>query len=113
MLKSVLTPGQETPEVDVTEAARAWATGAAQIVDVREPDEWAAGHIPDAVHIPHGELPTRTGELDPARPVITVCRSGRRSLAAADVLIAAEFPDAASLAGGMLAWDYAKQPVAG
>ncbi len=67
-------------------------------------DEWAAGHIPDAVHIPLGELPALQRELDPQRPVITVCRSGNRSLVAAEHLLAGGFRDVKSLAGGMKAW---------
>jgi len=102
---------QETPEVNVAHTARARSTGAAQIVDVREPDEWADGRIPGAVHIPLGDLPRRRGELDPTRPVIAVCRSGRRSLTAAEDLLGNGFAGAASLAGGMIAWREAGQPV--
>ena len=111
MLDVLARPDGETPEVDVAEAARARAAGTAQLVDVREPDEWAEGRIPGAVHIPLGDLPARAGEVDPTRPVIAVCRSGRRSLAAADALLAAGFAEAASLAGGMIAWREAGQPV--
>lgn len=102
---------EATPEVDITQAARARSAGTAQIVDVREPEEWADGHIPGAVHIPLGALGQRTGELDPVRPVITVCRSGNRSLVALDVLREAGITDAKSLAGGMKAWQSAGHPV--
>lgn len=99
------------PETDVAQAAEARAKRTAQIVDVREPDEWAEGHIPGAVHIPLGELPLRQHELDRTQPVITVCRSGNRSLVAADQMIAARFRDVKSMAGGMKAWTAAGQPV--
>jgi rhodanese-related sulfurtransferase len=102
----------EAREVDVRHTAHARATGRVQIVDVREPDEWQAGHVPGAIHIPLGALAARRGELDPARPVITVCRSGNRSLVALDVLRDAGITDAKSLAGGMIAWQAAGQPVA-
>src|SRR5688500_8461985 len=54
-----------TPETDVTHAIEARTKGAAQIVDVREPDEWAEGRIPGAIHIPLGSLASRANELDP------------------------------------------------
>lgn len=75
----------------------------AQIVDVREADEVAAGMIAGARHIPLGDLPARMGELDKARPVVAICRSGRRSAAAADQLAAAGFT-AYTMTGGMLDW---------
>jgi len=81
----------------------------AQIVDVREADEVAAGMIAGARHIPLGELRTRMGELDKSRPVVAVCRSGRRSAAAADQLAAAGFT-AYTMTGGMLDWSAAALP---
>ena len=113
ILRRLLGGAGQTPEVDIAEVARLRADTATgvQIVDVREPDEWAEGRIPGAVHIPMGELEARSGELDPARPVIAVCRSGRRSLWAAEALLARGFGDVASLAGGMIAWAGARQPV--
>ncbi|MGH8866754.1 MAG: rhodanese-like domain-containing protein [Actinomycetes bacterium] len=74
-----------------------------QILDVREPDEWAEGHIPDAVHIPMDQVPERLDELDRDRPVVAVCRSGRRSGEVVDYLsrlgISAE-----NMPGGMVQW---------
>ena len=57
-----------------------------EVLDVREGDEWTAGRIAGAVHIPLGELARRMGELDPSRPVVTVCRSGGRAGKAAKSL---------------------------
>ena len=111
ILRAMAGPRATAPETDVARTARARAGGGTQIVDVREPDEWAAGHIPGALHIPLGDLGRRMGELRADRPVITVCRSGRRSLSAAEALLKSGFVDAASLAGGMIAWNNAKQPV--
>ncbi|MCE3276381.1 MAG: putative metallo-hydrolase [Propionibacteriaceae bacterium] len=98
-------------EVRVEQFLREWDPGETQLVDVREPDEWAEGHAPGAALIPLGELAARQGELDPARPVVTICRSGRRSLDAAEILLGAGFRDARSLAGGMIAWRDAGLPV--
>jgi hydroxyacylglutathione hydrolase len=82
-----------------------------QLVDVRDVDEWPAGRMPGARLIPLADLAMRADELDPARPVVLVCRSGRRSLVAAALLQARGFRAARSLAGGMLAWAEAGQPV--
>jgi rhodanese-related sulfurtransferase len=82
----------------------------AQIVDVRESAEVAEGMIPGATHIALGELAGRLGDLDKSRPVIAVCRSGRRSAAAADQLAAAGFT-AYTVPGGMLDWAAAGLPV--
>ena len=74
-----------------------------QIVDVRWPNEWEAGRIDGARHIPQDELDDRLEEIDRDRPVVTVCRSGTRSAAAAEQLRAQGFR-AENLDGGMLAW---------
>lgn len=99
-----------TPEITVGELAGEGAGERLQLVDVREPEEWKTGRIAGAVLIPLGDLPTRLGELDPARSVVTVCRSGVRSAVAADFLAAAGFADVRNLTGGMLAWEEAGQP---
>lgn len=101
----------QAPETTVAHTAHARAEGSAQIVDVRERNEWTSGHIPGSVHIPLGDLARRRQELDPARPVITVCRSGNRSLVAAEMLLRAGFVEVASMAGGIIAWANARQPV--
>mgnify|MGYP001015743249 CR=1 FL=1 len=82
-----------------------------QVVDVRGQDEWNGGHLQEARLVPLDQLPARQHELDPGLPVITVCRSGRRSLEAASYLREQGFTHARSLAGGMIAWSAANQPV--
>lgn len=74
-----------------------------QVLDVRYPNEWAAGHIEGALHIPGDDLAERLDELDRGRPVVTVCRSGGRSERAARFLREEGF-DADNLDGGMQAW---------
>src|SRR5436190_7519841 len=81
-----------------------------QIVDVREPYEWEVGHIQGAVHIPLNQLMSGAGQdLDQARPVVAVCRSGNRSELAALMLQARGF-EAHNMEGGMEAWEAAGLP---
>lgn len=80
-----------------------------QLVDVREPEEWVAGHIEGAVHLPMGQLSERQDELADDRPIVTVCRSGSRSGAVAESLQGAGYP-AENLTGGMEAWAEAGLP---
>jgi rhodanese-related sulfurtransferase len=77
-----------------------------QVVDVREPDEFAGplGHVRGAILIPLGELAARAAELSRERPVVAVCRAGSRSAQATVILQQAGFKDVANLAGGMLRW---------
>ena len=74
-----------------------------ELVDVRYPNEWAAGHIEGARHIPLDDLYDHLDDLDRTRPILTVCRSGQRSVEAAEILIEEGF-DAKSLDGGIQAW---------
>jgi len=83
--------------------------GEVAVLDVREPYEWAAGHVPGAVHIPMAELPRR-GDLVPAGQVLVVCRSGSRS-AYATAFLNQRGSDATNLAGGMKAWAGAGRPM--
>jgi rhodanese-related sulfurtransferase len=80
--------------------------GPVQLIDVRESTEFSGplGHIQGATLLPLGELAARAGELDKARPVIAVCRSGARSAQACVILQRLGFADTANLAGGMLRW---------
>ncbi|MCS7051720.1 MAG: rhodanese-like domain-containing protein, partial [Thermomicrobium sp.] len=98
------------PEVSPSEAHARQQAGAL-IVDVREPHEWHAGHIPGARLIPLDELPMRLHELDPQRELIVVCRSGNRSAYATALLQQSGFTNVANLAGGILAWARAGLPV--
>ncbi|TWD80747.1 rhodanese-related sulfurtransferase [Kribbella amoyensis] len=80
------------------------------VLDVREPDEWAGGHIEGATHIPLGELQERVGEVPLDQKVLCVCAVGGRSGMATQFL-AAEGRDAINLDGGMYAWQSSGRPV--
>lgn len=75
------------------------------LLDVREKEEYKAGHIPKSVLIPLGELALRLNELDKQKAVLVICRSGNRSLRAAEVLIKNGFKEVINYKGGLLSWD--------
>jgi rhodanese-related sulfurtransferase len=105
------TSATQPQELSLAEYLTRWQSQPIQVIDVRERDEWYSGHMPEATLVPLSELEQRRNELDPARPVVIVCRSGRRSLVAARYLAHSGFAAARSLAGGMIAWAAAGQPV--
>jgi rhodanese-related sulfurtransferase len=78
------------------------------LIDVREPHEWAAGHAPDAVHLPLDEL--EPARLPAAERLLCICRSGARSSRAVAVLRSAGY-DAVNVEGGMNAWQADGLPV--
>jgi rhodanese-related sulfurtransferase len=76
------------------------------LVDVRQPEEYEATHIPGAMLVPLGELESRQRELGRDKRIITYCRSGRRSMAAAIALCGLGFESVQHLSGGILGWPY-------
>lgn len=75
-----------------------------QLVDCREPYEWQAGRVEGAIHIPLNAIMAGAGgDLDPAKPVVVICRSGNRSELATMMLQARGF-QATNLEGGMESW---------
>ena len=80
------------------------------ILDVREQDEWDAGHVEGAQHVPLGELGERLAEVPKDRVVVAVCRSGSRSDRAAKGLRASGY-DAENLDGGVVAWSRSGLPL--
>jgi rhodanese-related sulfurtransferase len=97
-----------TEAIGLDEARALIASGAAVLVDVREQHEWDAGHVPEAVHMPIGELDAAA--LPSGVPILTTCRSGGRGARAAAALRAAGLP-ARDLAGGMRGWQDAELPL--
>ncbi len=99
----------DVPEVAAMEAS-ALVTAGAPLVDVREHDEWRAGHVPGASLVPMSEVRARLGEIDSSRRVVVMCRSGGRSAAVTQALRSLGF-DAVNLTGGIRAWAAASLPV--
>jgi phage shock protein E len=91
----------------------AWADQALFVLDVRTPGEYAAGHLPGAVNIPHDQLAARLGELSGARErdIVVYCRTGRRSAEALGVLDKAGFKRLFHLKGDYTRWTEEKRPV--
>ena len=80
------------------------------VIDVREPDEYSAGHIAGAKLIPLGELGKRLNSLPKDKEIVCVCASGSRSRSATKMLIGAGY-NAINMNGGMFAWKRSNFPV--
>lgn len=76
------------------------------LLDVRSPEEYASGHVPGAINIPHDQLAPRVGEIEGRRDqaIVVYCESGRRAARAADTLEADGFSNIRHLTGDMSAW---------
>lgn len=92
----------DVTDIDPAEADRLVAAGAL-LLDVREDDEWTAGHAPAAVHLPMGQVVDRMEELPTDRTIVCMCRAGGRSQSVA-VHLAGTGYDVRNAAGGMQAW---------
>ena len=99
---------RQNEEVNALDVSEARADH--ELLDVREDDEWQAGHIDGAKHIPLAELGERLSELPSGRRIVAVCRSGGRSGAAVRGLRKLGY-DAENLDGGVTAWTKAGLPL--
>ena len=99
--------------ISVTEATLLINREDAVVVDVRETQEWSAGHIANARHLALGQLDKRISELEKfkSKPVIVCCASGNRSSSACGTLKRAGFERVFNLSGGIGAWKDAGLPV--
>ncbi|HEX4056894.1 MAG TPA: rhodanese-like domain-containing protein [Galbitalea sp.] len=95
----------EATQISADEAIARGADGA-WLLDVREQDEWDAGHAPSANLIPMGQLMDRIDEVPDDAEVLVICHSGYRSWVVTKALVAAGY-DAVNVAGGMEAWESA------
>ena len=111
MFNKLFQMGPDPREITNTDAAKVYEEKGATFVDVREQSEWNAGHMPGSIHIPLGDLTRRAGELPADKPIVTVCRSGNRSLYAVDMLQAKGHGDVKSMAGGLVEWASSGRPL--
>jgi phage shock protein E len=98
-------------EITPAEARPAVEAAYSQFIDVRTPEEFAAGHAYRARNIPLDQLSDNLDKLEKNEPVYLICQSGRRSKDAAEILVRAGFSQAISIAGGTNAWREAGLPM--
>lgn len=100
-------------EISVLEAVQLINRRDAIVIDVREPGEYAAGHIAAARHIPEGQLEERIKELEKfkTRPIIVSCRGGSRAASVGSALRKHGFGEVFILRGGVTAWEQASMPL--
>ncbi len=108
-----LAAGPATIEPKALGARIAWADQSLVVLDVRTPEEFAAGHVPGAVNIPHTELASRVAELEGSREndIVVYCRSGTRAATALGVLEKSGFKRLFHLEGDYTRWSEEKRPV--
>ncbi|MBI1801731.1 MAG: MBL fold metallo-hydrolase, partial [Chloroflexi bacterium] len=104
-------PQAKMPQWDVRRASRALASAGLTIVDVREKNEWEAGHAPGARNIPLGQLPARLAEVPSDEPVACMCAGGVRSISACSVLARAGYTNVVNVTGGFDQWAEEGLPV--
>ena len=99
-------PLATTPLIDASDARKALLDGAVAL-DVREPDEFAAGHVAAATSIPLGQLEARVEELPRDRPIVAYCGHGERSASALSILERLGFEKLLNMDGGFGVWEEA------
>lgn len=105
----MLTDSRPVPEIDVDELAQRASDGF--VVDVREPEEYAHGHVPGAVNIPQCDLATHLEDIPRDRPVMVICQGGFRSYRSAQFLQQMKLENVTSVRGGTEAWIGSGRPV--
>lgn len=102
--KAAALPTSQLPSIDIETLYKRWSQREPlTIVDVRRPDEWNDGHIPDALHLPLGDIPLHLDLLPTDQPLAVMCRSGHRAEIAAS-MIAATGREVLAVRGGMPDW---------
>ena len=104
-------PLQRLPQITVFELRERLRCGEVNLLDVRQPAEWAAGHAPGARFITGAELPGRLDDIPTDKPLAVTCGSGYRSSVAASLIAATARVPVLNVLGGMTAWTAAGHPV--
>jgi hydroxyacylglutathione hydrolase len=102
---------QTIPRVDAAQLRAATADDRLALLDVRDPAEWAAGHLPGSSNIPVADLEERLAAVPRDRPVVVYCQSGSRAAIAASLLRARGVADVQVFSGGYAEWSGAGYPV--
>lgn len=108
---SVKNEGEPFTRIDVHEAREMIREGNVQVIDSREQDEHADGHVPDSLNIPHMSTLPRASELVTDRPILFICKVGQRSAVAAEFAASLGLADLYNIEGGHDAWEEAGYPL--
>ena len=101
---------ERLPQITVHELRRRLEAGEVNLLDVRQPAEWAAGHVEGATFITGGELPGRLGEVPDDKALAITCGSGYRSSVSSSLLARTRGLEVINVLGGMSAWKAAGYP---
>jgi len=104
-------PQEPFSRVNIQEAKDMLDAGGVQLIDVREPNEYAGGHLPGARLVPLATLPSHAAELDDSTPILFVCGVGQRSALAAEYAAAAGKANLYNIDGGTESWVKSGLPV--
>jgi rhodanese-related sulfurtransferase len=97
-------PREPFTRLSVAEAKEKIQSGNVQVIDARTPGEYAGGHVPGAINIPHMSVVSRKGELDGDKELVFICQVGQRSALAAEFAASMGFKDLYNIEGGTEAW---------
>ena len=97
-------PREPFTRLTVAEAKAKIDEGNVQVVDVRTPGEYAGGHVPGSINIPHMSVVSRKSELAPDKELVFICQLGQRSALAAEFAAAVGFKELYNVEGGTEAW---------
>lgn len=96
--------GPRVPQIGTDELARELESGSGTLIDVREPEEFASGHVPGAINLPLATLPSSAAGIGCELEILVICQSGHRSKNASKRLLKAGFTNVRSVRGGTAAW---------
>jgi rhodanese-related sulfurtransferase len=97
-------PREPFTRVSVSEAKELIDGNNVQVIDARTPGEYASGHVPGAINIPHMSVVSRKGELADGKQLVFICQVGQRSALACEFAAALGFRDLVNVEGGTEAW---------
>lgn len=97
-------PREPFTRITAAEAKEKADSGKVQVIDVRTPGEYAGGHVPNAINIPHMSVVSRKGELATDKELVFICQMGSRSALACEFAASLGFNDLYNVEGGTEAW---------
>jgi rhodanese-related sulfurtransferase len=107
----IVTMAKDLPSIDRAKLEQALATGSVDLIDIREPDEYASGHIAGARNLPMSKLDPKTLAQPHDKPIVLMCRSGRRTSATLSAALEAGATNIVHYPGAILDWTSAGKPV--